>query len=179
MRLKWHLAGDRRQELTVEALDTGPAEDDDKGRGSCRAKRSSVRPVMRARNEGRTSAGDVGVGTEETAVVVGDEQADDCERREVDDCDTPGRCRSVISQHSSCRASDGASATDQKVPLTAEGIDSLGLGVSEAARPTSSVPANEKAAVTKTEHTPLKPLASLVVGDEVSVDTIRRERPRN
>lgn len=34
-----------------------------------------------------------------------------------------------------------------------------GSGVSEAARPTSSVPAKEKAAVTKTEQTPLKPLA--------------------
>lgn len=65
----------------------------------------------------------------------------------------------------------------QKVPLTAPGIVSRGLGVSDAARPTSSVPAiarvnwdlvkkedgdlqKEKAAVTKTAQTPLKPLAN-------------------
>lgn len=35
-------------------------------------------------------------------------------------------------------------------PLTAEGRDFLGLGVSVAASPTNSVPAKEKAAVTKT-----------------------------
>jgi len=35
-----------------------------------------------------------------------------------------------------------------------------GLGVSEAARPTSSVPAKAKAAVTNTVQTPLKPLAN-------------------
>lgn len=41
-----------------------------------------------------------------------------------------------------------------KVPLTAAGIEARGLGVSEAARPTSSVPAKEKAAVTNTAQTP-------------------------
>lgn len=41
----------------------------------------------------------------------------------------------------------------------AEGSALIGLGCSVAARPTSSVPAKEKAAVTKTEHTPGKPFA--------------------
>lgn len=66
--------------------------------------------------------------------------------------------------------------TRQKVCLTAAGRAFLGLGVSEAARPTSSVPAKEKAAETNTygiscfasrkkvaEHTvqtPLKPFAN-------------------
>lgn len=44
--------------------------------------------------------------------------------------------------------------------LTALGMVLRGLGVSEAARPTSSVPANEKAAVTKTLQTPLNPFAN-------------------
>jgi len=48
----------------------------------------------------------------------------------------------------------------QKVCLTALGMVFRGLGVSEAARPTSSVPANEKAAVTKTRQIPLKPDAN-------------------
>ena len=48
----------------------------------------------------------------------------------------------------------------QKVPLTAAGMVLRGSGVSEAARPTSSVPAKENAAVTNTEQTPLKPLAN-------------------
>jgi len=41
--------------------------------------------------------------------------------------------------------------------LIAPGIDLAGLLVSAAARPTSSVPEKEKAAVTKTEQKPLKP----------------------
>lgn len=48
----------------------------------------------------------------------------------------------------------------QKVFLIALGIVLRGLGVSEAARPTSSVPANAKAAVTKTAQTPLNPFAN-------------------
>ncbi len=48
----------------------------------------------------------------------------------------------------------------QKVFLTAEGMVLRGLGVSVAARPTSSVPANENAAVTNTAQTPLKPFAN-------------------
>src|SRR5258708_2988359 len=48
----------------------------------------------------------------------------------------------------------------QKVFFIAPGIVLRGLGVSEAARPTSSVPAKAKAAVTKTAQTPLKPLAN-------------------
>lgn len=43
----------------------------------------------------------------------------------------------------------------QNLPtLTAEGRALRGFGCSAAARPTSSVPAKEKAAVTKTEHRP-------------------------
>ena len=38
--------------------------------------------------------------------------------------------------------------TEDAAPLTAPGIVARGSGVSVAARPTSSVPANEKAAVT-------------------------------
>ena len=48
----------------------------------------------------------------------------------------------------------------QKVILMALGMTFRGLGCSVAAKPTSSVPANEKAAVTKTAQTPLKPLAN-------------------
>lgn len=46
----------------------------------------------------------------------------------------------------------------QKTCLTALGSVFLGFAVSAAQRPTSSVPVNEKAAVVKTEHKPLKPL---------------------
>jgi len=48
----------------------------------------------------------------------------------------------------------------QNVFLIALGIALRGLGVSEAARPMSSVPAKAKAAVTKTVQTPLNPLAN-------------------
>jgi hypothetical protein len=47
--------------------------------------------------------------------------------------------------------------TLQKVCLMAFGRDFLGSAVSAAPRPTISVPENAKAAVTKTEQTPLKP----------------------
>ena len=43
--------------------------------------------------------------------------------------------------------------------LAAFGIDLRGLAASAAARPVSSVPPNEKDAVTKTEQKPLKPFA--------------------
>jgi len=46
----------------------------------------------------------------------------------------------------------------QKTCLTADGRVFLGFAVSAAAKPTSSVPAKEKAAVTNTLHKPLKPL---------------------
>ena len=46
----------------------------------------------------------------------------------------------------------------QKTCLHAVGKERRGLAVSAAARPTSSVPPKEKAAVTKTEQRPLKPL---------------------
>jgi len=46
----------------------------------------------------------------------------------------------------------------QKTCLMAVGRDLRGLAVSAAARPTSSVPPKAKAAVTKTLHSPLKPL---------------------
>ncbi len=46
----------------------------------------------------------------------------------------------------------------QKTCLTAVGNDLRGLAVSAAAKPTSSVPAKAKAAVTKMLHRPLKPL---------------------
>lgn len=45
----------------------------------------------------------------------------------------------------------------QNTCLTAVGSATLGFSVSAAVRPTSSVPPKEKAAVTKTEHNPLKP----------------------
>ena len=48
----------------------------------------------------------------------------------------------------------------QKTCLVARGIVFRGLAVSAAANPTSSVPENAKAAVTKTEQTPLKPFAN-------------------
>ena len=46
----------------------------------------------------------------------------------------------------------------QKTCLIAVGKDLRGLAVSAAARPTSSVPVKAKAAETKTEQRPLKPL---------------------
>lgn len=48
----------------------------------------------------------------------------------------------------------------QKMFLMAEGIVARGLGVSHAAKETSSDPEYENAAVTNTEHTPLNPLAN-------------------
>lgn len=45
----------------------------------------------------------------------------------------------------------------QKTCLMAVGRDLRGFAVSAAARPTSSVPVKEKAAVTKTLQSPLKP----------------------
>jgi hypothetical protein len=48
----------------------------------------------------------------------------------------------------------------QNVFLIALGIVLRGLGVSDAARPTSSVPANANPAMTNTAQTPLKPLAN-------------------
>lgn len=47
--------------------------------------------------------------------------------------------------------------TRQKTCLVAVGSVLRGLAVSAAARPTSSVPENANAAVTKTEQKPLKP----------------------
>lgn len=51
------------------------------------------------------------------------------------------------------------SESTKKFDRDSLGTEARGLGVSDAARPTSSVPAKEKAAVTKTEQTPLKPFA--------------------
>jgi hypothetical protein len=48
----------------------------------------------------------------------------------------------------------------------AAGRDLRGLAVSAAARPTSSVPAKAKAAVTKTLQTPLKPLLKAPGSDQ-------------
>jgi len=48
----------------------------------------------------------------------------------------------------------------QKTCLVAFGIDFRGFSASAAARPTSSVPPNAKAATTKTEQNPLKPFAN-------------------
>lgn len=99
-------------------------------------------------NEG----GDIGAGTvEEAVVVVGNEKADDNERRDV------------LYQSANVAWTEHLltiRVIRQKVFLTAEGMVLRGLGVSVAARPTSSVPANEKAAVTNTAQTPLKPLAN-------------------
>ncbi|CAF4447059.1 unnamed protein product, partial [Adineta steineri] len=44
--------------------------------------------------------------------------------------------------------------------FVAAGIVFSGLSVSAAANPTNSVPEKEKAAITKTEHTPLNPFAN-------------------
>lgn len=103
---------------------------------------------------------DVGVrvrGAQETAVVVGDQQADEEEAQDVEAVGSGGvskreepHRRATIKTHRVIR---------QNTCLMAPGIDLTGLRASAAARPTSSVPLKAKAAVTKTLQKPRKPLA--------------------
>jgi len=118
-------------EHTVQTLDARVVESNDEGRGV-----------------GATS-------TEETRFIVGDQEANDGERSDVDDS-LRYDFFSDLSGDSQWREL----TIRQKVPLTAAGMVLRGSGVSEAASPTSSVPAKENAAVTNTEQTPLKPLAN-------------------
>jgi hypothetical protein len=60
----------------------------------------------------------------------------------------------------------------QKVPLTAPGMVALGLGVSEAAKPTSSVPEKEKAA-NEIIRRHLIGGCSALTGDKHSTDTLK------
>jgi hypothetical protein len=72
---------------------------------------------------------------EETRFVEGDKESDDGERTNIDD--SLSRTQLVKSNF----RAECSRTTRQNVPLTAAGMVLRGFGVSEAAKPTSSVPA--------------------------------------
>lgn len=103
--------------------------------------------ILESDDEGGSSSSST---TDETRLIVGDKETDDGKGGDVDE----GLWAFLAHIH---KEMTYELTIRQKVPLTAAGMDLRGLGVSEAAKPTSSVPAKANAAVTKTEQTPLKP----------------------
>jgi hypothetical protein len=77
----------------------------------------------------------------------------------------------MVSSDKLCPRWDARLTIRQKVPLTAPGMVALGLGVSEAAKPTSSVPEKEKAA-NEIIRRHLIGGYSALTGDKHSTDTL-------
>jgi hypothetical protein len=74
--------------------------------------------------------------TKKSGLIPGDQETDDSEG-----CDVDNGLVNGAKFNESTKALSLSLTIRQKVPLTAPGMDTRGLGVSEAARPTSSVPA--------------------------------------
>ncbi|CAG8701648.1 14547_t:CDS:2, partial [Acaulospora colombiana] len=93
-----------------------------------------------------------------------DEMVDALDTRTVKDTDERRRLSGSTTEEEVGVVIGNEQADEQEgknnVFLIADGMVLRGFGVSDAASPTSSVPANENAAVTNTAQTPLNPLAN-------------------